>query len=260
MYCKKCGKEFEGKFCPNCGEPAEPASEFKQTAPILNGVNLNDGPVEPIKNQPFHSQTWFIVLMMFCCCFPIGLFLMWKHKKFNQPVRIILTAFFIIAFSAAVASSTSTPSTSPVESISQSLESLTETTKDVETIKDTETITVEATEAEPTTPEETTEPEPTTAAMTIGQKNALNKAYSYLDFSAFSYTGLIAQLEYEKFSTEDATFAADNCGADWNEQASIKAQDYINYSSFSREGLIDQLEYEGFTTEQAEYGVSAIGY
>lgn len=38
----------------------------------------------------------------------------------------------------------------------------------------------------------------------------------------FSYTGLIEQLEYEQYSHDDAVYAADNCGADWNEQAAKK--------------------------------------
>lgn len=95
---------------------------------------------------------------------------------------------------------------------------------------------------------------------TIGQKNALAKAKSYLSFSAFSYKGLVDQLEYSKFSREEATYAADNCGADWNEQAAKKAQSYLNFSSFSRDGLIEQLEYSGFTHEQAVYGAQANGY
>lgn len=97
-------------------------------------------------------------------------------------------------------------------------------------------------------------------AMTTGQKNALAKAKDYLNIMAFSRSGLIKQLEYEKFSTEDATFAADNCGANWNEQAAKKAQDYIDIMSFSRQSLINQLKYEGFTQAQAEYGASAVGY
>lgn len=97
-------------------------------------------------------------------------------------------------------------------------------------------------------------------AVPLEYQNALSKARDYLDYAAFSYTGLIDQLEYEQFSTESATYAADNCGADWNEQASKKAQDYLDFSSFSRQGLIDQLLYEGFTQEQAEYGVTAVGY
>lgn len=101
------------------------------------------------------------------------------------------------------------------------------------------------------------EPEVT---LTMGQQNALASAKSYLDFTAFSYSGLIEQLEYEGYSTEDATFAADNCGADWNEQAAKSAQSYLDFTSFSRDGLIEQLMFEGFTAEQAAYGVSAVGY
>lgn len=104
------------------------------------------------------------------------------------------------------------------------------------------------------TPEPTPTPAPT-PELTMGQKNALNSAHSYLAYSAFSYSGLIDQLEYEGYSTEDATFAVDNCGADWNEQALESALDYLDYNAFSYSGLIDQLEYEGFTTEQATYGV-----
>ena len=81
-----------------------------------------------------------------------------------------------------------------------------------------------------------------------------------MDYTAFSYSGLIDQLEYEKFTTEEATYGADNCGADWNEQAAKSAESYLNYTSFSRDGLIDQLEYEGFTHEQAVYGAEANGF
>ena len=95
---------------------------------------------------------------------------------------------------------------------------------------------------------------------TLGERNALAKANDYLDFSAFSYTGLIDQLEYEGFTKEEATYGADNCGADWNEQAAKKAQQYMDYSSFSKSRLIDQLKYEGFTAEQAQYGAAAVGY
>lgn len=97
-------------------------------------------------------------------------------------------------------------------------------------------------------------------SASIEQKNALNSAKQYLNYTAFSYSGLIGQLEYEGYSNEAATYAADNCGADWSEQAAKKAKEYIDYTSFSRQGLIDQLIYEGFSQEQAEHGASAVGY
>jgi hypothetical protein len=120
----------------------------------------------------------------------------------------------------------------------------------------TEAATESTTEAQ--TEEATTEE--ATEDMTLGQKNALASAKDYLIYSAFSHKGLIQQLEFEGYSTEDATFAADNCGADWNEQAARSAQSYLDYDSYSRQGLIEQLLYEGFTNEQAEYGVTAVGY
>ncbi len=98
------------------------------------------------------------------------------------------------------------------------------------------------------------------AEMTMGQKNALSSAQNYLNLMAFSREGLIGQLEYEGYSTEDAEFAADGCDADWNEQAVKAAEKYLNFMAFSREGLIRQLEHDGFTAEQAEYAADAAGY
>lgn len=104
------------------------------------------------------------------------------------------------------------------------------------------------------------QPPAQTGTPTTGQRNALTKAKQYLSIMPFSYSGLIKQLEYEGYSKEEATYGADNCEANWNEQAAKKAQKYIDLMSFSRQGLIDQLKYDGFTQAQAEYGASAVGY
>lgn len=98
---------------------------------------------------------------------------------------------------------------------------------------------------------------PVKQQISAGQQNAIGSAQQYLEFSAFSRSGLIDQLEYEGYSTEDATFAVDSLNVDWNEQAAKSARQYLEYTSFSRSGLIDQLVYEGFTYAQAEYGVNA---
>lgn len=108
-----------------------------------------------------------------------------------------------------------------------------------------------------TTSSATTEAEKST--VTIGQKNALDSAKSYLRFMAFSYEGIIKQLEYEGFSNSEAVYAADNCGADWNKQALKSAKSYLDVMSFSYDGLIEQLEYDGFTHEQAVYGADNCG-
>lgn len=92
-----------------------------------------------------------------------------------------------------------------------------------------------------------------------GNAGALASAESYIRHSAFSYSGLIHQLEYEGFSTSEATYGADNCGANWKEQAVKSAKSYISHSGFSESGLQHQLEYEGFTEEEAIYGVDNCG-
>ena len=94
---------------------------------------------------------------------------------------------------------------------------------------------------------------------TVSQRNARTMAADYLSISAFSRQGLIEQLEFEGFSTADATYGADSVNADWHEQAAQAARDYLDISSFSRSGLVDQLVFDGFTEDQAEYGVSATG-
>lgn len=119
------------------------------------------------------------------------------------------------------------------------------------TVESKEATPVEAETAEEPKEEEPKKEEP---KETGGQKNAVKKAESYLDYTAFSRSGLIEQLEYEGFSTEDATYAVDKVNPDWNEQAVKKAQDYLEYTSFSLDGLVEQLEFEGFTPEQAQYG------
>ena len=93
----------------------------------------------------------------------------------------------------------------------------------------------------------------------ISSSNALNRAKQYLRTMPFSYTGLIEQLEYEQYSHDDAVYAADNCGANWSEQAAKKAKSYLNTMAFSRKGLIEQLQFEGYTYEQAVYGVNQVG-
>ena len=80
-----------------------------------------------------------------------------------------------------------------------------------------------------------------------------------MSYTAFSHDGLVAQLEYEKFSHDDAVYGADNSGGNWNEQAAKSAKQYMEYSAFSRGSLIDQLKYSKFTQEQAEYGANAVG-
>lgn len=93
----------------------------------------------------------------------------------------------------------------------------------------------------------------------LSQANAVKKAKEYLSFTAFSHTSLVNQLEYEGFSHDAAVYGADNCGANWTEQASKKAKEYLNFATFSYNGLVKQLEYEGFSHDDAVHSADNCG-
>ena len=75
----------------------------------------------------------------------------------------------------------------------------------------------------------------------------------------FSLNGLIEQLEYEGFSSDEAKYAADNCGADWKEQAVLMGRKYLELYDFSRSDLYEQLKYEGFSSNEAGYALRELG-
>lgn len=95
--------------------------------------------------------------------------------------------------------------------------------------------------------------------LTIGEINALNLARAYLEAMPFSLNGLIEQLEYEGCSSEDAKYAADNCGADWKEQATLMGRKYLELYDFSKTDLYEQLKYEGFSGDEAGYALRELG-
>lgn len=107
-------------------------------------------------------------------------------------------------------------------------------------------------EAEPA--DAATDHEPTT-----GELNALDKAQSTLKVINYSYQGLVDFLEYNSFTHDEAVYAADNCGADWNEQALEKAKGTLDVINYSYTGLIDFLEFNDFTNEQAVYAADNCG-
>jgi Host cell surface-exposed lipoprotein len=89
-------------------------------------------------------------------------------------------------------------------------------------------------------------------------ENAIGSAQDYLDLAGFSRSGLIKQLEYEGYSTANATYAVDHVGADWNAEAVQSAQDYLDLQNFSQQGLSEQLAYEGYTPEQVQQAVAKV--
>lgn len=106
--------------------------------------------------------------------------------------------------------------------------------------------------------------------ITEDEKNALSKAYSMLtNFPGISYVYLVNYLENRsKFSHDVSVYAADNCGADWNEQALIYAKDLLSRSSFDN-GIIASynekllsfsLSDRDFTESQIDYALKDVDY
>jgi hypothetical protein len=166
-----------------------------------------------------------------------------KKGKALKIVGIIVGGFVVLSAISAALPKQEGPAAAPVVTPADSTNG-----------NESPTVDEPATPTEPTTAPEIVEPQ-----LTAGQKNAISAAKSYLEFEAFSESGLIDQLKFEKYSAADAQFAVNHITVDWNEQAAKSAKSYLDISSFSRQGLIDQLEFEGFTTQQAIYGVNTTG-
>ena len=97
------------------------------------------------------------------------------------------------------------------------------------------------------------------AGGTEAQQDAMASAVDYINQMAFSRDWLIAQLVADGVDSNDAAWAVDHCGADWNEQAYKKAEEYLKLTSFNHKDMVDQLLFEGFTADQAEYGATKAG-
>lgn len=53
MYCSQCGTQFEGKYCPNCGQKYE--NDVQGPEITSNGNNKKT-------KKPFYKRAWFIIL------------------------------------------------------------------------------------------------------------------------------------------------------------------------------------------------------
>lgn len=89
-----------------------------------------------------------------------------------------------------------------------------------------------------------------------GADTAEEAARLYLLSAPFSYNRLVQELKNEGFSAEQASAAADSCGADWNMQAERAAKEYLKRRTMTQDGLEEQLKYDGFTDEQAKHGAA----
>ena len=128
----------------------------------------------------------------------------------------------------------------------------------------TESTTAQVTTAAATQP--TTKNQTETAAATTADSNssyasakeaAVADAKKFLEKANYSYQGLYNDLVYMGYADEDAKYGADNCGADWSEQAVKRAKALAANGITNYDNLVEQLESEGFTGEQAAVGAQA---
>lgn len=243
VKCQKCGAIVPESytFCDKCGEkiilPPKPQPLFKDNIADVN--NHNNQIESKAKN---------------------------KEKKMIKVLACALGVVSVIAIISIAVALTGNKSVQPaVMPTTQHINDYDKTSKiesftykEYPTEKETEVQTTVEPKTEPTTEKATEskiEVETKKPDLPRGQKNALQSAKDYLDISSFSYQGLIEQLEYEKFTHDQAVYGVNNCGADWNEQAAKTAKSYLDVMSFSKDELIEQLEFDGFTHDQAVYGV-----
>lgn len=283
-FCKFCGEEIdrESIVCSKCGRQLKTVKKEEKKEIVEKKTEVQ---------KKFYEQQWFMWVMLIFFT-PVGIFLMWKfNSEMKKNIKIILSIVFGILFLVVTFGSDETTIADNSLSNNNNNTSSEVSKKKVEVIdfssmKEHEILTwcnennlnckfkreysnsvvkdgyiKQSVNAN----EQVSENTKITITFSLGkeptisQQNALKKAKSYLNYSAFSRKGLIEQLEFEGFSKEDAIYGVDNVGADWDEQAVKKAKSYLNYSAFSKKGLIEQLEFEGFTHEQAVYGVEQNG-
>lgn len=246
--CDRCGTVYDSAFCPNCGASLGADAENAQPTVVEHHIVIdNQTAAEPPKKK---KHIFWIVVLWIIALPIMAIIAIWKSKKLPKVWKIILTciiaAITILCFVSSQSSKDSGAAETAAEPVTAAVESAETAEPEVvlQTAKPTGVPKAEST---------------LDASVTVGERNALNKAGDYLAYTAFSYQGLIDQLEYEGYTTEEATYAADHCGADWYKQARASAKSYLAYSAFSHDGLIDQLEFEGYTEDEATQAVEKCG-
>lgn len=189
------------------------------------------------KKEGISHKTWFVILFLILF-WPVGLILMWARKKFPLAVRIIITliiaaglaaeGFFLYKYGPAM--------------------------YETYMYGDNNNITYETPDSD-----SGSQSGSQTAAATENQQKALDKANEYVDTLPLSHDGLIKQLEYDGYTTDVATYAADNCSANWNKEAKEMAEQYMDSTTYTYKEMVQQLEAEGFTKKQAKFGAKAVG-
>ena len=101
-------------------------------------------------------------------------------------------------------------------------------------------------------------PQEEESQLTFRRETALAAARYRIDSGGLSKRALIQHMTAGGLSRADATFAANNVGADWKKEAVEQARDRLDEVEYSKGSLIAHLESDGFTRAQAKYAVSKV--
>ncbi len=96
------------------------------------------------------------------------------------------------------------------------------------------------------------------SGSTTGDIKALEKAKSYVSSLGISKASLKDFLIGDGFTESQATYAVDNCGADWNQEALQQAQSFMSSLNLPKSELEKYLLIAEFTETEAQYAVNII--
>ena len=66
---------------------------------------------------------------------------------------------------------------------------------------------------------------------------------------------IIKHIQLSENSPEQATYAADNINADWNDQAVKQAKTFLEHVDYTDDELKELLKNSGFTEEEINYAI-----
>ena len=266
MKCNQCGTQFEGKFCPNCGAPAQAETPAVEQAPVM--------PVASEKaKKPIYKKWWFWVIIAVVAIGIIGSINGGNESSTNTDNgssvvqsgdetnndttdnKTDSNKITVIDFSAMnKADIENWAATNKVtvkfsEDYSDTVASgsvISQNKKANETVKEGATIKVVISKGK---------------MPSIEYQNALKQAETYSEMMHMSKKAIFDQLTSEyggQFEDDAAQYAIDNLDADYKKNALESAKTYQSMMSMSKSAIYDQLvsEYGGqFTAEEAQYAI-----
>ena len=265
MNCNQCGTQFEGKFCPNCGAPAQAETPTVEQAPVM--------PVATVKaKKPIYKKWWIWVIIAVVAIGIIGSINGSDESSTNTDNGSFVTQS---------GDETNNATDNKTDSKKVTVADFSSMSKaDIENWAATNKVTVEFSEDYSDTvasgsvisqnkkANEIVEEGATIKVViskgkepSVEYKNALKQAETYSEMMHMSKKAIFDQLTSEyggQFEDDAAQYAVDNLDADYKKNALESAKTYQNMMSMSKSAIYDQLvsEYGGqFTAEEAQYAI-----